>query len=80
MTQIDYTVGQDFASPSFANEIDAEALYEKCMALAKNMWWSWQPEVSNLFRDIDPIRWRQLDHNPIALLREFTAERLAVRE
>ncbi len=79
MTQIDYTVGQDFASPSFANEIDAEALYEKCMALAKNMWWSWQPEVSNLFRDIDPIRWRQLDHNPIALLREFTAERLAVR-
>ena len=34
------------------------------------------PEVINLFRDLDPIRWRQLDHNPIALLSEFTAERL----
>jgi len=33
----------------------------------------------NLFRDLDPIRWRQLDHNPIALLSEFTSERLEVR-
>ncbi len=49
------------------------------MALAKNLWWSWHPEVTSLFRDIDPIRWRQLDHNPIALLREFTPERLSVR-
>ncbi len=57
----------------------AEALYEKCMTLAHNLWWSWHPEVNNLFRDIDPIRWRQVDHNPIALLREFTPERLAVR-
>ncbi len=33
----------------------------------------------NLFRDLDPIRWRQLDHNPIVLLKEFTAERLEKR-
>jgi glycogen phosphorylase len=39
----------------------------------------WHPDVINLFRDLDPIRWRQLDHNPIALLREFTPERLAQR-
>jgi starch phosphorylase len=49
------------------------------MTLAHNLWWSWHPEVNNLFRDIDPIRWRQVDHNPIALLREFTPERLAMR-
>jgi starch phosphorylase len=47
--------------------------------LARNLWWSWQPEVINLFRDLDPIRWRQLDHNPIALLAEFTPERLEMR-
>src|SRR5512139_2829042 len=57
----------------------AENLYEKCTALARNLWWSWHSEVINLFRDLDPIRWRQLDHNPIALLREFTPERLASR-
>jgi glycogen phosphorylase len=59
--------------------ISARTLYDKCMALARNLWWSWQPEVVNLFRDLDPIRWRQLDHNPIALLSEFTAERLEAR-
>ena len=59
--------------------LTAEALYEKCNALARNLWWSWQPEVINLFRDLDPIRWRQLDHNPIALLAEFTPERLEAR-
>jgi starch phosphorylase len=57
----------------------AETMYDKCMALARNLWWSWQPEVINLFRDLDPIRWRQLDHNPIALLSEFTPERLEMR-
>ena len=53
--------------------------YDKCVALADNLWWSWHPEVINLFRDLDPIRWRQLDHNPIALLEEFTPERLEMR-
>ena len=56
-----------------------QVLYDKCMALARNLWWSWQPDVSNLFRELDPIRWRQLDHNPIALLAEFTPERLEMR-
>src|SRR5882757_8906825 len=54
-------------------------IYDKCVALANNLWWAWQPEVINLFRDLDPIRWRQLDHNPIALLSEFTPERLEMR-
>lgn len=61
------------------SEMTPQALYEKCSALASNLWWSWQPEVISLFRDIDPIRWRQLDHNPIALLKEFTPDRLAMR-
>lgn len=59
--------------------LTAETFYDKCVALARNLWWSWHPEVINLFRDLDPIRWRQLDHNPIALLREFTPERLEMR-
>ncbi|MFP6668233.1 MAG: alpha-glucan family phosphorylase [Pirellulales bacterium] len=60
-------------------EMPAEALYDKCMALAHNLWWSWHADVVNLFRDLDPIRWRQLDHNPIAQLSEFTPERLETR-
>lgn len=57
----------------------AQELYDKCMAIANNIWWVWAPDVANLFRDLDPIRWRQLDHNPIALLKEFSPERLDMR-
>lgn len=79
MSQVDVAIQAESAIQPVPSEMGAEALYEKCMTLAHNLWWSWHPEVNNLFRDIDPIRWRQVDHNPIALLREFTPERLAVR-
>lgn len=66
--------------PKFHNSgITPQALYDKCVALAHNLWWSWHHEVINLFRSLDPIRWRQLGHNPIALLKEFTPERLEMR-
>jgi starch phosphorylase len=69
----------DRLTESRVDSVSAQSLYEKCLALAKNVWWSWHPDVVNLFRDLDPIRWRQLDHNPIALLAEFTPERLDMR-
>ena len=28
------------------------------MTLAHNLWWTWQPEVVALFRELDPVRWR----------------------
>ncbi|MGL4513194.1 MAG: alpha-glucan family phosphorylase [Lacipirellulaceae bacterium] len=60
-------------------EVTPQALYAKLQALARNLWWSWRPDVGNLFRDLDPVRWRQLDHNPIALLAEMTPELVAER-
>jgi starch phosphorylase len=60
-------------------EITPEALYHKCQTLARNLWWSWHPEVVNLFRDLDPVKWRKLDHNPITLLAELTPVQVAER-
>jgi len=60
-------------------EITPQALYDKCLSLAKNLWWSWHPEVVNIFRELDPIKWRKIDHNPIALLAEMTPDQLAER-
>ena len=54
----------------------AETLYEKLSALANNLWWSWHHDVIAIFRDLDPAQWRLLDHNPIALLKQFTPESL----
>jgi len=50
---------------------------ERLWTLARNLWWSWDHDTSSLFRDIDPSRWRQVNHNPIALLSEIP---LAVME
>ena len=63
-------------SPASGNTNSSPSLYDKCMEIASNLWWSWNPEVISLFRDIDPIRWRQLDHNPIAMLKAMTPEEL----
>jgi len=44
---------------------------ERLWSLARNLWWSWDQESSNLFLDLDPLRWRELNHNPVALLSEI---------
>jgi starch phosphorylase len=44
---------------------------ERLWSLARNLWWSWDHDSVGLFRDLNPTRWRQLNQNPIALLREI---------
>src|SRR5438067_1791796 len=44
---------------------------ERLWSLARNLWWSWDHDSTTLFRDLDPLRWRQLNHNPISLLTEI---------
>jgi starch phosphorylase len=44
---------------------------ERLWALARNIWWCWDHDCTNLFRDLNPVRWRQLNQNPIALLNEM---------
>src|SRR3954453_4191217 len=78
MTTIDPAIAAE-PNPFVAGELFAPSLYDKSLTLARHLWWAWHPEGIKLFRDPDPIRWRQLDHNPVALLREFTSERLAQR-
>ena len=44
---------------------------ERLWTLARNLWWCWDDECVDLFRDLNPKRWRQLNQNPIALLSEL---------
>jgi glycogen phosphorylase len=53
--------------------------YERIWTLARNLWWGWDAESTSLFNDLDPARWRALDHNPVALLSEMTLPRLEDR-
>jgi starch phosphorylase len=52
---------------------------ERLWALANNIWWSWDPECISLFNDLNPVRWRQLNQNPIALLKEIPLRELERR-
>lgn len=52
---------------------------ERLWALARNLWWSWHADVAQIFRELDPVRWRELDHNPIALLAEIPPQKLEER-
>lgn len=59
--------------------IGAESIAARLEALARNLWWTWQPDVGQIFRELDPVRWRQVDYNPLALLSEFSPQRLEHR-
>src|SRR5690349_18025928 len=54
-------------------------LIDKLRELARNLWWTWQPNVIGLFRELDPLLWRKTDHNPIEFLKRITVEQLERR-
>lgn len=56
-----------------------KSIHDKLTELAGNLWWSWQPEVTSIFREIDHDLWDELSHNPILLLREYSPDRLEER-
>ena len=44
--------------------------------LARNLYWSWDPQCIELFRRIDPAQWAASGHNPVRLLGTVSQSRL----
>ncbi|KNX36646.1 alpha-glucan family phosphorylase [Luteipulveratus halotolerans] len=44
--------------------------------LATNLRWSWHSRTRDLFRDIDPQRWDEVGHDPVALLASLSGDEL----
>src|SRR5262249_14499330 len=53
--------------------------HQRLQELAQNLWWSWDNKTTSLFRELDPMLWRECDSNPIALLQRTPLERLEER-
>jgi len=53
--------------------------HQRLTALARNMWWSWNAETTTLFRELDPVLWRGVGNNPVALLMQIPTDRLEER-
>ena len=49
---------------------------EKLSELAHNIWWSWNYEATELFRDLDPALWKEFGHNPVLLLERMSYAKL----
>jgi phosphorylase/glycogen(starch) synthase len=47
--------------------------------LARNLWWSWDPEAGALFRELYPAKWESSHHNAVRFLREIYPEDLRSR-
>ncbi|WP_290092706.1 alpha-glucan family phosphorylase [Paramuribaculum intestinale] len=55
---------------------DLPAKLKPLEVIAKNLWWVWNSDAKNLFRDINPDMWRATGENPVMLLQRLSSERL----
>ena len=56
-----------------------DGTFQKLNELAQNLWWSWQPDIRAIFRELDPETWSLVYHNPVALLQRVPPEDIARR-
>ena len=49
---------------------------EQLSEISRNIWWSWNNEAIELFRDLDPALWKEVDYNPVLLLERMSFEKL----
>jgi len=49
-------------------------LHEQLQDLARNLYWVWHPEIIEIFRDLDPQLWREVNHNPVVFLARLSPE------
>ncbi len=44
--------------------------------LAYNLWWSWDIEAKELFREIDAETWKKVEYNPVLFLESLSLEKI----
>lgn len=49
---------------------------QKLEILARNIWWVWNYEATELFRDLDPTLWKEAGQNPVVLLEKLSYEKM----
>lgn len=52
---------------------------EQLKALAYNLWWTWNPEAQEIFRELSPLVWEQSNHNAVAVIKSVSPEEILFR-
>ena len=49
---------------------------KKLEEMARNIWWAWNNEATDLFQSLDPALWKEAGQNPVVLLEKLSYEKL----
>ena len=49
--------------------------FEKLQEISKNLWWVWNYEATDLFKEIDKDLWIEAGGNPVLFLQKLNAEK-----
>ncbi len=52
---------------------------ERLQTLARNLWWTWNPQAQEIFHDLSPLTWERSSHNAVEVLREVSHTELVAR-
>lgn len=63
-----------FRNITVQNEVPEEL--KEFKDFSYNLWWSWQPKALQLFRQLAGDLWKQIDHNPLTLLKQISQHEL----
>lgn len=58
---------------------DPRSLRASLRTLAYNLWWIWNPDAQQIFRELSPLTWERSNHNTIAVLRSVSDDELLSR-
>ncbi|MBV8201907.1 MAG: alpha-glucan family phosphorylase, partial [Acidobacteria bacterium] len=61
------------------SESSPNEVARKLRELSRNLWWSWQPDIRAIFRELSPETWRLVYHNPVALLERLDGDEISRR-
>lgn len=53
--------------------------FKRLNDIAYNLWWSWNPEAIDLYREIDLELWEKVGKNPVRFLQEVSQKKLQVK-
>lgn len=52
-------------------------LFTRVAELARNLWWTWDPDAQRVFAALDPAQWEATNHSPLHTLATLTDNRRA---
>ncbi|MCX6145138.1 MAG: alpha-glucan family phosphorylase [Ignavibacteriales bacterium] len=58
---------------------DHRSIPERLQILARNFWWTWNPQGQQIFRELSPLTWERSNHSAVDVLHDVSYTELSAR-